>query len=122
MKPWRARPLRMRKGRPVVILDQMRAILAPSPNLPRVCARVFGSTGTGVMLRKGGRHRSKEGHNFWRPIPKLVVDLHTRMLTRTRAHAPKHTRNSDAARQLPRTREGGSLRPRPSFGMLLPAA
>eukprot|EP00983_Pelagomonas_calceolata_P122441 1160909-Pelagomonas_calceolata.AAC.10 len=39
MKLWRRRPLQMRKGKPVVILDQMRAILAPSPNLPRVCSR-----------------------------------------------------------------------------------
>jgi hypothetical protein len=28
---------RMSNGSPVVILDQMRAIFAPSPNLPRVC-------------------------------------------------------------------------------------
>lgn len=31
---------RISNGRPVVILDQIRAIFAPSPNLPRVCGCV----------------------------------------------------------------------------------
>lgn len=36
-KDWRRCALQISMGRPVLILDQISAILAPSPNLPRVC-------------------------------------------------------------------------------------